>query len=86
MQPLRPQLQALVEQMSKRGSPYREAVREFRKSFIQVVLADHNGNQSRTARALGMHRNTLRRHMAELSIPARIGRASRLSQKVTRAA
>ena len=86
MQPLQPQLQALVEQMPRRGILYQEAVREFRKTFIQVALADNNGNRSRTAHAMGMHRNTLARHMLELGFPTKTGRASRLAPKITRAA
>jgi len=41
---------------------YTEAVREFRKAFIATVLRENNGNQSKAARELGMHRNTLTPH------------------------
>lgn len=68
MQPLQPRLQDLIEQMHRCGIFYGEAVREFKKTFITVALRDNKGNQSRTARALGMHRNTLFRHVAELGI------------------
>lgn len=54
--------------MHRCGIFYGEAVREFKKTFIAVALRDNKGNQSRTARALGMHRNTLFRHVAELGI------------------
>ncbi len=38
-----------------------DAVNEFEKKFIKRVLDRSNGNQSRAARLLGMHRNTLSR-------------------------
>jgi DNA-binding protein Fis len=51
------QLEALVGQMVERGILFEEAVNEFEKKFIKRV----NGNQSRAARLLGIHRNTLSR-------------------------
>jgi DNA-binding NtrC family response regulator len=50
------------------GITYDEAVREFRRRYIQEVLARHKGNQCKTARELGVHRNTLSRMMAELEM------------------
>jgi Fis family transcriptional regulator len=65
------QLEALVLQMYKSNILYSEAVREFKKRFILTVLAENKGNQCRTARQLGMHRNTLSRTIAELKIDMR---------------
>ena len=59
---------ALVLQMYQGGILYREAVREFRKAFITVALQEHNGNLSRSAPRLGLHRNTLSRAVAELEV------------------
>jgi DNA-binding protein Fis len=55
------QLEALVAQLVERGIYFDEAVGEFEKRFIKKVLDSHNGNQSRAARVLGIHRNTLSR-------------------------
>jgi len=55
------QLEALVGQMVERGILFDEAVNEFQKKFIKRVLDRSKGNQSRAARLLGMHRNTLSR-------------------------
>jgi DNA-binding protein Fis len=55
------QLEALVGQMVERGILFEEAVNEFEKKFIKRVLDRSNGNQSRAARLLGIHRNTLSR-------------------------
>jgi two-component system, response regulator RegA len=43
----------------------RPSVRRFEWEYIQKVLAEHDGNVSRTARALGMQRRTLQRKLAK---------------------
>lgn len=58
---MKDQLEALVGQMVERGIMFDDAVNEFEKKFIKRVLDRSNGNQSRAARLLGMHRNTLSR-------------------------
>ena len=58
---MRDQLEALIGQMVERGILFDEAVTEFEKKFIKRVLDRSNGNQSRAARMLGIHRNTLSR-------------------------
>ena len=58
---MRDQLEALVGQMVERGIQFDEAVNEFEKKFIKRVLDRSRGNQSRAARLLGIHRNTLSR-------------------------
>lgn len=62
------QLEALVAQMHESGILYSEAVREFKKRFIMNVLDRNHGNQSKAARELGMHRNTLSRTITELNL------------------
>jgi len=85
MQPLQPQLQSLIEHMRGRGVVYHEAVHEFKKSFVLVALRENKSNQIRTARALGMHRNTLTRQMAELGIPPKRARVRQLPHRATAA-
>ena len=58
---MKDQLEALVGQMVERGIHFDEAVTEFEKKFIKRVLDRSRGNQSRAARLLGIHRNTLSR-------------------------
>ncbi len=58
---MRDQLEALVGQMVDRGIQFDEAINEFEKRFIRRALDRSNGNQSRAARLLGIHRNTLSR-------------------------
>jgi DNA-binding NtrC family response regulator len=58
---MKDQLDALVNQLVERGILFEEARGEFEKRFIKKVLETHQGNQSRAARVLGLHRNTLSR-------------------------
>lgn len=64
-------LQKLVDEMVERGIRFPEATREFEKRFISRVLADSDGNLSKAADALGIHRNTLSRKMTELRLKRR---------------
>jgi DNA-binding protein Fis len=50
-------------------------VGEFEKRFIKRVLERTNGNQSRAAEVLGIHRNTLSRKMTEYKLDHRRGRS-----------
>ena len=67
---MKPELESLVGRMIAGRITYSEAVHEFRKAFITVALQDNNGNQSRTAEMLRVHRNTLARALADLDIAA----------------
>jgi Fis family transcriptional regulator, factor for inversion stimulation protein len=66
-------LEKLVEDMVEKGVHFEDAVREFEKRFITRVLGGHDGSLTKTADALGMHRNTLTRKMAEYKIRRRAG-------------
>jgi DNA-binding protein Fis len=65
------QLEALVGQMVDRGILFQEAVVEFEKRFIKHVLDRANGNQSRAAKVLGIHRNTLSRKIDSYKLDSR---------------
>ena len=65
------QLETLVRRMHKTGILYYEALEEFKKQFILVVLREVNWNKSKTARILEMHRSTLVRALRELHIDIR---------------
>jgi Fis family transcriptional regulator, factor for inversion stimulation protein len=62
------QLESLVGMMVDRGILLEEAVTEFEKKFIKRVLDRLDGNQSRAAKALGIHRNTLSRKVGEYKL------------------
>jgi Fis family transcriptional regulator, factor for inversion stimulation protein len=65
------QLEGLVSQMVERGILFDEAVGEFEKRFIKRVLDRSDGNQSRAANVLGIHRNTLSRKIVEYKLDHR---------------
>jgi transcriptional regulator with PAS, ATPase and Fis domain len=64
-------LEKLVEEMVDRGVFFEDAVREFEKRFISRVLGRHDGSLTKTADALGIHRNTLTRKMGSYKIRRR---------------
>ena len=64
-------LERLIEEMVQKGIRFADASREFERRFISRVLADSDGNLSRAADTLGIHRNTLSRKMTEHRIKRR---------------
>jgi transcriptional regulator with PAS, ATPase and Fis domain len=56
---IKSRLEDLVSEMVEGGISYKDAVEEFQKHFILAVLKKTNGNLSKTAEELGVHRNTL---------------------------
>lgn len=71
------ELEQIVSQMYRSGLQYHEAVREFQRTFLARVLRETNANQVRAAKALGIHRNTLRRVIKELTIDIKALRVGR---------
>jgi Fis family transcriptional regulator len=65
---MKDELESVVLQMYRAGLRCSDAVREFQRAFILVVLKDQRGNQCRAAKKLGIHRNTLRRMIRDLEI------------------
>ena len=77
---MKDQLEALVTQMIEHDIGYEDAVAEFEGRFIRKVLERNNGNQSKAAKTLGIHRNTLSRKIEDLGLdhqPKRRKRARR---------
>ena len=68
---LKEQLEGLVSQMVEHGILFDEAVGEFEKRFIKRVLDRVDGNRSRAADVLGIHRNTLSRKLVEYKLDHR---------------
>ena len=64
-------LERLVEEMVDRSVRFDDAVCEFEKRFITRVLQQCDGSLTKSACALGMHRNTLTRKMVEYKIKRR---------------
>jgi len=70
---MRERLEALVLEMRRHGILYTEGVREFKKVFICTVLRANNGNQVKSARQMGLHRNTLEAHNFRAAHRHRVG-------------
>ena len=68
---LKDQLEGLVSQMVEHGILFDEAVGEFEKRFIKRVLDRVDGNRSRAAGVLGIHRNTLSRKLSAYKLDYR---------------
>jgi len=64
-------LEKLIEEMVDKGVYFEDAVREFEKRFITRVLGRNAGSMTKTADALGIHRNTLTRKMDGYKIKRR---------------
>ena len=65
---MKDQLDGLVNQMVERGIFFEEAIEEFEKRFSKRVLDRAEGNQSKAAQLLGIHRNTLSRKIEEYKL------------------
>ena len=64
-------LDRLIAEMVEKGIRFTEATREFERRFISKVLAEADGNLSKAAEVLGIHRNTLSRKMTAYRIKRR---------------
>jgi DNA-binding NtrC family response regulator len=49
----------LVTELVEKELPIKEALREFEKIYIETAGKKYNGNKTKIAKALGIHRNTL---------------------------
>jgi len=65
---LKQQLDALIEEMVRKGIRFDEARREFEKRFLAQVLETEKGNLSRAAKVLQIHRNTLSKKIHEYKL------------------
>lgn len=49
----------LIKEMVEKELPIKEAIKEFEKIYIATASETYNGNKTKMAQALGIHRNTL---------------------------
>ena len=61
---MRARLEALIEEMLDGQILLAEALSEFEKLYIKKALARNKQHLSKTARALGVHRNTISKRVA----------------------
>ena len=75
---MRTQLEALIEEMLDGQILLAEALSEFEKLYIKKALARNNEHLSKTAKALGIHRNTISKRVADYQKEKRsLARAAR---------
>lgn len=70
---MKDQMEKLIAELVEGGVFFQDAVSEFEKRFIKRVLDVHRGHQSQSAKALGIHRNTLGRKMDEYKLTTKNG-------------
>ena len=65
---MKQKLDELVAEMIEGGIRFPEAKREFEKRFLSQMMERENGNLSRAARALRIHRNTLSKKLHDMKL------------------
>jgi DNA-binding NtrC family response regulator len=65
---LKGQLTQIVDELVHQGVTLEQARKEFEKQFIVASIKSNDGNMCRSARSLGVHRNTLRNKVSNLGI------------------
>ena len=68
---MKEKLESLVVELIEKKIYLEEAVGAFEKKFIQTALAKTNGNQTKAAVVLGVHRNTLSRKITQHKLNGR---------------
>ena len=68
---MRARLEALIDEMLDGNILLAEAVNEFEKLYIKKALSRNKQNLSKTAKALGIHRNTISKHVAHTQLTKR---------------
>jgi transcriptional regulator with PAS, ATPase and Fis domain len=62
---MRARLEALIDEMLDGHILLAEAVSEFERLYIKKALARNKEHLSKTAKALGIHRNTISKRVAD---------------------
>ena len=69
---LREQMEVLINKMLDGRILLAEAITEFEKLYIQNALKRNADHLSKTAAALGIHRNTLSKRVSEYQPPKKV--------------
>lgn len=68
---LRTRMENLIEEMLDGQIMLNEALAEFEKLYIQKALMRYDEHLSKTANALGIHRNTLSKRVSNYQTPTK---------------
>ena len=61
-------MELIVKDMIEKGINLKDALREFEKIFFEQASRKHDGNRTKMAQTLGIHRNTLHNRAKVLKI------------------
>lgn len=56
---LNQKMKVLVKELVEKELPIKDAIKEFERIYVETARRKYNGNKTRMAKALGIHRNTL---------------------------
>ena len=65
---LHQRMELIVKDMVEKEISLKDALREFEKIFYEQAARKHEGNKTKMAQALGIHRNTLHNRAKILKI------------------
>ena len=65
---LHQRMELIVKDMVDKEINLKDALREFEKIFFEQTARKHEGNQTKMAKSLGIHRNTLHNRTKLLKI------------------
>ena len=65
---LHQRMELIIKDMVEKEINLKDALREFEKIFFEQAAKKHEGNKTKMARALGIHRNTLHNRAKILKI------------------
>ena len=65
---IKDKLEEVIDEMVSKGIYWSEAASQFEKLFIIRALQDSNGNLSRAAGIMGVHRNTVSKKIRQHAI------------------
>lgn len=61
-------MEIIIEEMVEKELSLKDGLKEFEKIYIETASKKYKGNMTKIARALGIHRNTLRSRTKSLKI------------------
>jgi DNA-binding NtrC family response regulator len=65
---LHQRMELIIKDMVEKEISIKDALREFEKIFFEQAAKKHEGNKTKMAKALGIHRNTLHNRAKILKI------------------
>lgn len=69
-------LEIVIEEMVEKELSLKDVLKEFEKIYIETAAKKYEGKMNKMAKALGIHRNTLRNRAKSLKITKKISTLS----------